>query len=334
MKNQQRIHWCKVSSYNTIFSMKRLAVLLIILMTWLPAWCREDPLWSPDRKDTLGILRAKQANRIRVAVRGAYNPHYGRTNPVSSHYGECMELRIENLTDSLLNVVLPCGTMLLSLDSSAQNMLVSETRHFTLAPRQRKYERINALCAELYKNAPDVYVNYEVGNLAPQPLLRLAHVIEANSAQNKAGQYAVWAVTDKATKNELGEDYESLQAGQKLLDMAGISFNIMGKQETASLAPRTENRLTDNIGMPTNRKTAEESVVAVNPAVNTHTDTTNAAVDDTQEKIARLSVEEPQYKNSDEEKPSSEWGVYLTGALLLGLGLYVLGKNAARHRVG
>lgn len=311
--------------------MKRSVALFVILMASLPAWCRVEPYWAPTKKDTLGLLSAKQSNRIRVAIRGAYNPHRLLSNPVSSHFGECMEVRIENTTDSTLYLVLPCGTMLLSLDSSAQNMLVSETRYFTLAPRQKKYERINALCGELHKNAPDVYVNYEVGKLAVEPLLRLAHIIEANSAQNKAGQYAVWAVTDKATKNELGEDYELLQASQKLLTLAGIAFNIMGKHaEDMTKAVVTPNTTKPAI-LPNFGATDREPVIANNAAdVPTLADTATIFSPET-ERITIVGNRKADTQHQAPGRDSSELIVYAVGAMLLGLGIYMLGKKAM-HR--
>ncbi|MCS7017758.1 MAG: hypothetical protein NZM34_01485 [Bernardetiaceae bacterium] len=309
------------------------------MITSLPAWCSPALLWYPEKKDTIDILSAKQTNRIRVSIRGAYNPHYTHMNPASSHYGECMEMRIENITDSVLHVVLPCGTMLLSLDSSAQNMLVSETRYFTLYPRQKKYERINALCGELHKNAPDVYVNYQVGTLAPEPLLKLAHIIEANSAQNKIGQYAVWAVTDKATRHELGEDYEILQASQRLLTMAGIAFNIMGKSESSAAAVNSaaNHSISGNNEANLNHTSINKSSVnselpfIASVTNDTISSATPIAADGDVTSLGVADVE-PQYQLI-EQGTASEWVVYGIGAVLLGLGIYLLGKNTTRGHV-
>ena len=315
--------------------MKRFVVPLITLTVLLPIWGRGEPYWAPDKKDTLGLLSAKQTNRIRVAIRGAYNPHRLYANPVSSHFGECMEVRIENVTDSMLHVVLPCGTMLLSLDSSTQNMLVSETRYFALAPRQKKYARINALCSELHKNAPDVYVNYEVGQLVSEPLLRLAHVIEANSAQNKAGQYAVWAVTDKATKNELGEDYELLHASQKLLTLAGISFNIMGKQAEAgaTTVPAKNMLRTEGAVNMLTIEGKDVSLVANNEQLDMQqaiNDTVALCCDAKEITVGGNKCEDRNYQVMGSDT-ASELVVYAIGALLLGLGIYILAKKAT-HR--
>jgi hypothetical protein len=309
--------------------MKRSVALFIILMASLPAWCRVEPYWAPEKKDTLGLLSAKQSNRIRVAIRGAYNPHRLLSNPASSHMGECMEIRIENVTDSTLYLMLPCGTMLLSLDSSAQNMLVSETRYFTLAPRQKKYERINALCGELHKNAPDVYVNYEVGKLAAEPLLRLAHIIEANSAQNKSGQYAVWAVTDNATKNELGEDYELLQASQKLLTLAGITFNIMGKQAEDVTKAAIKNSAKPAIAGNVLTEPDKESLITTTDANGTDIPTSvDTALRYQAEKITVVGNRIDNSDNQASGNDASELIVYAIGAMLLGFGIYLLGKKA------
>ncbi|MCS6966943.1 MAG: hypothetical protein RMJ44_09535 [Cytophagales bacterium] len=299
------------------------------------------------RKDTLSILSAKNANLVRVAIRGAYNPHRSQPNLISSHYGECIEMRIENITDSLLHLVLPCGTMLLSLDSSAQNMLVSETKYFILAPRQRKYERVKAFCAELSKNSPDVYVSYEVGPLASEPLLRLALVIQANGAQNRVGQCAVWAVTDKATTNELGDHYTLLREAQKLLDQAGIPFDIFTGQERITAKAEVEPADKAKAITPKTNSTAKRSNVTprqpttINPAP-IDRDTVSALalnkpVEETKN-AAEAEVEVLVQTNDEKVKPteqqnSSEWIVYIIGIAMLGLGIYVLSKKATHSNL-
>ncbi|MCU0450046.1 MAG: hypothetical protein MUC97_09440 [Bernardetiaceae bacterium] len=185
--------------------------------------------------DTLTLAAAKETGRLKLSIRGSYNP----ANPqpgVFSHIGECMDARMKNETDSNLVVKVTSGTWLMARDTNAQNMLVTKTSVFTIPPGKRLQAKITALCGEMNKDAPDVYVQYEVGPSAGSDLLALARTIEATGAQTKAGQYALWAVTDFATKKELGEDEPLLRSSQQLLDLARLKVNIFGKPEPVLVA--------------------------------------------------------------------------------------------------
>jgi len=183
-----------------------------------------------------GAIPVQQAHKqgdLQVSLRGAYHPNRMQAELISSHYGKCIDIKIKNMSDTLLNVVIQCGTMLVSQDSNAQDMLVTKTIYFSLSPKEQKIDRLYAMCGELHKNAPDVLISYKVGEQAPKKLTRLAHVIEATSAQNKAGQYAVWAVTDHASRYELGDDLEVLKKSQQLLEKANIDINLVDNWDLA-----------------------------------------------------------------------------------------------------
>lgn len=199
----------------------------VLTLSWAEPYQQRIP------KDTLSILDAKLSRKLSVSIRGAYNPNKLQPDLTSAHFGQCIDIKMKNMSDSIINVVLRCGTMLLSRDSSSQNMVVTKTLFYTLRPKEKITDRVYAMCGQLHKNSPDIYIRYDVGELADEPLLRLARLIEKKDAQNKIGQYAVWAVTDNATKNDLGEDFATLAQSQALLREAKISANILGQQAIA-----------------------------------------------------------------------------------------------------
>ncbi len=199
----------------------------ILTLSWAEPYQQRIP------KDTLSILEAKLNRKLSVSIRGAYNPNKLQPDLTSAHFGQCIDIKMKNMSDSIINVVLRCGTMLLSRDSSSQNMVVTKTLFYTLRPKEKITDRVYAMCGQLHKNSPDIYIRYDVGELADEPLLRLAQLIEKKDAQNKIGQYAVWAVTDNATKNDLGEDFATLAQSQALLREAKINANILGQQAVA-----------------------------------------------------------------------------------------------------
>jgi hypothetical protein len=187
--------------------------------------------WA-SKVDTLSIFEATEKGKIVFMARGAYNPNIAQPDLPSAHYGKCVDVRIQNNTNETFAVKLETGTILVSKVNKAQNMLITKTTYCNLNPYEKCYGRVFALCAELNKNAPDIYVGYSLGKMATGTLQKLAKTIETEDAQNLAGQYAVWAVTDKATTKELGEKYEVLEKSQQLLDKSRINFSIYGNKTT------------------------------------------------------------------------------------------------------
>lgn len=212
---------------NTSF-MKRIILCGLLLVSNAVVWAQGS---------AMDLLDAKKRGKLQINVRGSYNPNQIQPNLVSSYYGKCIDIRLQNMTDSTLHLVLNSGTVLLSKDTTVQNMVVTQTQRFLLAPKQQKIDRLFAMCGQKPKSSPDIYVRYEVGQLGNPQMVRLANVIESNQAQNKAGQYAMWAVTDR----NVIPSYESPKlaiSAQELLTKAQIDFDITGKNIIAS-APNT-----------------------------------------------------------------------------------------------
>lgn len=252
----------------------------ILTLSWAEPYQQRIP------KDTLSILDAKLSRKLSVSIRGAYNPNKLQPDLTSAHFGQCIDIKMKNMSDSIINVVLRCGTMLLSRDSSSQNMVVTKTLFYTLRPKEKITDRVYAMCGQLHKNSPDIYIRYDVGELADEPLLRLARLIEKKDAQNKIGQYAVWAVTDNATKNDLGEDFATLAQSQALLREAKISANILGQQAVA-LAETPKNI---SVKKQENTKKVKEK-----PIINSET---TPSISSTEELISEENTSFTEYNNS------------------------------------
>lgn len=203
-------------------------------------------------RDTLTMLEAKNKGKLTFIARGAYNPEKIQPELPSSHYGECVDMRIKNTSNSPLAIKLEAGTVLLSQVSHTQNMLVTKTTYYSLEPDEKFFGRIYAMCGELKKNTPDIYVNYDIGSLASPNLCKLAKYIDIYQEQNLAGQYAMWAVTDKATVKELGENYAVLKQSQDILNRVGIKFNMFAPNGETKKGNTTVQINARNTSTPTN----------------------------------------------------------------------------------
>ncbi len=217
------------------------SIYLFFWLTLLSITYRQALGFVPN--DTISVLNATLNGKLSFVARGAYNPNRVQPELPSSHYGECIDVRIKNNSNENISIKLEAGTILVSKVNHAQNMLVTKTTYYTLQANEKYLGRIYAMCGELKKNAPDIYVNYEIGNLASPMICNLANFIDKSNEQNLAGQYAVWAASDKATVKELGENFEVLQKSQQILDKAGIVFNIFGH----STSSKTNNNISQKI---------------------------------------------------------------------------------------
>jgi hypothetical protein len=251
--------------------------ILLVLFILTCGTALANPLQRTPKRDTISILDAKLHKKLVVSIRGSYNPNKLQPDLVSAHFGECIDIRLRNMSDSVINVVLKCGTMLLSRDSSFQNMVVTKTLFYSLRPREEHYDRVYAMCGQLHKNSPDISIRYDVGEQADEPLLKLAKMIEKTNSQTKAGQYAVWAVTDGATKDDLGEDFDALQQSQALLNKADIQVNILGKHSQAAIPMKESNSKVElkkatpnNLSTSSNNKNAGKEIKSIE--VNTPND--------------------------------------------------------------
>ena len=109
--------------------------------------------------DTISLFDAKAHGKLTFIARGAYNPNKTQPELRSSHYGECIDVRIKNNSATQLAVKLEAGTLLISTVNHAQNMLVTKTMYYILEPNQKYNGRVYAMCGELKKKSPRYLCN-------------------------------------------------------------------------------------------------------------------------------------------------------------------------------
>ncbi len=122
----------------------------------------------------------------------------------SSHYGECMEMDITNLTNYPLNIKLETGKKLnCKNDTTYQNMMVTRELMIALNGKENKTYESFAMCTQKSHSSPDNDTYYKIGNMAEGYLLQLAQIIEKHNYQDNAAQKAVWIVIEKGDSNNL-----------------------------------------------------------------------------------------------------------------------------------
>ena len=114
----------------------------------------------------------------------------------SSHFGKCIGLTIKNLTSKKIEIELLPGMFLNPADSTVQRMMVAEELLISLNPSTSKKMTINAFCTQMSKSSPSNDLKFNVGRMAKGHLLELSKLISKHKFFTKAGQNAVWCISD------------------------------------------------------------------------------------------------------------------------------------------
>jgi len=135
-------------------------------------------------------------------------------------YHSPLHYLVENLTSNPLQIEFPVGQLFIPDDIAYQAFVLANTVNLglnlgqvlpnqivavdlNLAPNQSVEGNLPVFCTNESRHSPSAGITYTLGKMAQGDLLKLAQVIESQSAQGHLGaQLAVWALTDKLAFND------------------------------------------------------------------------------------------------------------------------------------
>lgn len=142
--------------------------------------------------DTLSLNEAITKKQVSVSITGM--------DPIKGfdvvHYGECIKIKIINLTDKIFNIRIEPGRMLKSKDATVQNMVLSKKKIIPMPAKKEVNLKLFAFCAEYTKSTPTAANTFTVGDMCSNELKKIVTEIETLNYQNDIGQFAVWCATD------------------------------------------------------------------------------------------------------------------------------------------
>jgi hypothetical protein len=115
----------------------------------------------------------------------------------SAHYGKCVEVCLQNLTNKPLTVTLESGLMMIPDDPGVQNMLVTQKSVFALAPNASQKKTVYAMCSEHSDVSPRRGTLFGKLFISDSNLIKMAWFIARHQFQDEDGQSAVWCVAAK-----------------------------------------------------------------------------------------------------------------------------------------
>lgn len=216
------------------------------------------------RKVDLG--KAIETGLVKAHIFGAYDYlEGGLPDGLTSGYtGKCMVLELESLVDESLKVTLQPGRMLMCADTNTQDMVVTRALQHVVPPHATERTMAYAMCSEMHDRGPNTLTFYSIGKMAPQSLRSIVRVIQQKGAQNVAGQSAVWAYTDRASRSDLryhGATAATLKTTIAILNEAGV-YTALNPKPAPSQAIETV-AIVDSTPIPAAARTSYVQAPAV-----------------------------------------------------------------------
>lgn len=115
---------------------------------------------------------------------------------VSRRHGTNIKIMLRNLTSGNLNIEIPSGFMFTPLDSSKQNMIITDELIVILEPGKQKINYAHGYCCEATDGAPEENEVYLIKKPAEDKLKKVAQYIGSNNLSGYGVQRAIWCMSN------------------------------------------------------------------------------------------------------------------------------------------
>jgi len=183
---------------------------------------------STKATNSMSLFEAVKKKLVEVKFCGK-----GYTAENTSYYGKCISLQIKNICSQNLELNVEAGRRLRCVYDSIQDMMISHTQMFALAPNQSSDYTINAFCTQKHDRAPSETSIFNLDGMSEGYLYQLVQLIETLGCQDNTGQQAVWVLTDSiSSSNITGTDEAKVK---KLKDFVEFAVASMKKERSAGV---------------------------------------------------------------------------------------------------
>jgi hypothetical protein len=114
----------------------------------------------------------------------------------SLRHGSNMCLKITSLSNKLLTVQVPAGTLFTASNSAHQDMLLTQEMEINLLPYQSVTRYCSVYCCESSDGAPQDLERYSIQKVAPEKLIKLADFVDEKKYEGYAVQRAIWCISN------------------------------------------------------------------------------------------------------------------------------------------
>ncbi len=153
---------------------------------------------------------ALKQNLITVTVTGI--DYKSDSVYVSSFYGPCINLRVKNISKTLINLYEAPGRLLMPDDTNQQTIMMSEVIAITLQSGQEVKKKIRGFCTEAHDGAPNMNTQFSFGSLASANLFNLCKLISDKKLYDFTAQQAVWCLSNDDNPDFIYSDDDTASA--------------------------------------------------------------------------------------------------------------------------
>lgn len=169
-----------------------------------------------------------------------------KVKSTSGHTGQCLSVRMVNLKNSKLNIIIEAGRLFVPSDSNVQNLIVVKRENIELAPNQVKTNKITAVCAQKNDAGPRQDLVFNTGNFGNTEAKKFAEWLDAKAYySNSNTQNAMWTFTDNIAPefsiySEHDKEMLAYVAKAKNLNYENLlkKFSSVNTHETSTMPAR------------------------------------------------------------------------------------------------
>lgn len=114
-----------------------------------------------------------------------------------SYSGNCLKIKLNNVSRDTLIVYLECGRRLDSKNNDEQDILVTKEQKFVIPGQQTREFPLNGYCCQANNHAPAKDSDFNIGKMADSNLVALSHFCNINKFNEHEIQSSVWCVSNK-----------------------------------------------------------------------------------------------------------------------------------------
>ncbi len=143
---------------------------------------------------------------------------------LGGHEGDCVSLSFTNRSGVPVLVEVKPGSLLVSEDSSLQNLMIVRRERVLLAAHGKGTVTCRAFCVESGDGAPGIDDRFTALGMATAPLVRLAEHVSAELYTDAAVQQAVWVLSNGQSVAEVvgDEGSSALPLRKFVAELAGV----------------------------------------------------------------------------------------------------------------
>jgi hypothetical protein len=148
-----------------------------------------------------GAIAANSQTTMQISLLEAVSKELVRFSAHGNNI-ESSTIRIENVSDMKLHLIIPAGTYLSANSNSYQNMILTSPRDIVVDAGRTYSGRVNTACMNMYRDIPGSSNTFGIAQHADNHLLtKVIKRLNEGNYKFSIIQAAVWIVTDNASSS-------------------------------------------------------------------------------------------------------------------------------------